>query len=71
MVLATTAMATGGGRPFSKSASTDPRQRRAWARTGSATASDKEDNISVSNDQRPNNWVITFRYNNHPCVIHF
>lgn len=51
-------MATGGHHSF-KTASTDPRPRRGWQRT--ASASDKEDNISnhSSNpvEHRPNNWV--------------
>ncbi|XP_069131168.1 pericentriolar material 1 protein-like [Argopecten irradians] len=50
-------MATGGGRQFMKSASTDPRPKKAWQR--STSASDKEDNISIHsipNDLRPNNW---------------
>ncbi|XP_060064329.1 pericentriolar material 1 protein-like isoform X2 [Ylistrum balloti] len=50
-------MATGGNRQFMKSASTDPRPRKAWQR--STSASDKEDNISIHsipNDLRPNNW---------------
>lgn len=50
-------MATGGHHSF-KTASTDPRPRRGWQRT--ASASDKEDNISnhSSNpvEHRPNNW---------------
>uniref|UniRef100_K1R4A2 Pericentriolar material 1 protein n=1 Tax=Magallana gigas TaxID=29159 RepID=K1R4A2_MAGGI len=52
-----TEMATGGHHSF-KTASTDPRPRRGWQRT--ASASDKEDNISnhSSNpvEHRPNNW---------------
>ncbi|OWF47060.1 pericentriolar material 1 protein-like isoform X1 [Mizuhopecten yessoensis] len=50
-------MATGGGRQFMKSASTDPKPRKAWQR--STSASDKDDNISIHsipNDLRPNNW---------------
>lgn len=50
-------MASGGGPPYSKSA-TEPRSRRAWQRT--ASASDKEDNVSINslpNELRPNNWV--------------
>lgn len=52
-------MATGGGgNPFKKPPSTDPRQKSTWQR--SASASDKDDNISLNsmpNDLRPNNWA--------------
>lgn len=61
-------MASGGGNPFRKSATTDPRQKSSWQRT--ASASDKDDNISLNslpNDLRPNNWVC---YHQVPCNIH-
>ncbi|CAG2190437.1 PCM1 [Mytilus edulis] len=50
-------MASGGGNPFRKPSATDPRQKSTWQRT--ASASDKDDNISLNslpNDLRPNNW---------------